>query len=38
MTNYDGAALRTPFGRAAASRVLFGDSSFPDSFPDPTPT
>ncbi|PJI99852.1 flavin-dependent dehydrogenase [Streptomyces sp. 2333.5] len=25
--------LRTPFGRAAASRVLFGDRSFPDPTP-----
>ncbi|GAA2619658.1 hypothetical protein Stube_13550 [Streptomyces tubercidicus] len=25
--------LRTPFGRAAASRVLFGDRSFPDATP-----
>ncbi|WP_314176728.1 NAD(P)/FAD-dependent oxidoreductase [Streptomyces winkii] len=25
--------LRTPFGKAAASRVLFGDRSFPDSTP-----
>jgi flavin-dependent dehydrogenase len=27
------AVLRTPFGRAAAARILFGDRSFPD--PDP---
>ncbi|MFE7541003.1 FAD-dependent oxidoreductase [Streptomyces platensis] len=26
--------LRTPFGRAAASRVLFGDRSFPDPTPN----
>ncbi|MFJ9411449.1 FAD-dependent oxidoreductase [Streptomyces sp. NPDC101393] len=29
--------LRTPLGRAAASRVLFGDRSFPDPMPIPVP-
>ncbi len=31
------AVLRTPAGRAAARRVLFGDRSFPDPGPAPTP-
>jgi flavin-dependent dehydrogenase len=28
--------LRSPFGRAAAQRILFGDHSFPDAHPPPS--